>query len=183
MKMGIPANSADDLERDPIPLLDSFDAPPDIYTYLRRRITGKEAAYPLPGDLLQTSRLLGQWQELGEVRPLRLTPLVINVYNALCPDTNLPLQPAVMRASQAVLVMVASGLDEKWVDNLAIAVAIPIREAMKICQGSPPRDWPVDAYRFVGRSDQAIQSLALAGDEFQRNVETVSFGEQMKLIL
>lgn len=155
------------MERSTSQLLDSFDAPPNILTCLRRCIMGKSARYPINSQLVKLSAS-GQWPELGDVRPLLLTEQVMSVFKALAP-TNLTPLPVSTRASRAILLMVKAGLDETWVDRLTLAVAIPIREAMKVCQSAPQRDWPLDAYRLIGRSDQAMQSLARAGDEFQRS--------------
>ena len=45
------------------------------------------------------------------------------------------------------------------VDDLPFGIAIPIREALRICQMNPPSAWPLAAYELLGRKDLAKMAV------------------------
>jgi anaphase-promoting complex subunit 1 len=69
--------------------------------------------------------------------------------------------------------MVSTGLTADWVADLPYGLALPVLEMMRICQHSPGRDWPAEAYEFVGRTDLAMQSLG----QFPANDPTSEVGQ------
>lgn len=58
------------------------------------------------------------------------------------------------RAENAVLQMVTA-TSSKLLDALPMGIAAPLREAARTCQLAPPGNWPVSAYRAIGRNDLA----------------------------
>lgn len=82
------------------------------------------------------------------------------------------------RAENAVLYMVRTGLigdgsvstgsvsgkgfegNKTFLSRLPLGLAAPIREAMRTCQMAPPSDWPLEAYKAVGRDDVAASASA-----------------------
>ncbi|XP_060532637.1 anaphase-promoting complex subunit 1 isoform X2 [Cylas formicarius] len=54
---------------------------------------------------------------------------------------------------QVVLMMVEMKLDTKYIETLPAGVAFLIYNALWKCRERPPSDWPVEAYRLVGRDD------------------------------
>jgi anaphase-promoting complex subunit 1 len=42
---------------------------------------------------------------------------------------------------------------------LPLGIAAPLREAARTCQLAPPGNWPLEAYRLIGRNDLATSAL------------------------
>lgn len=54
--------------------------------------------------------------------------------------------------------MVMSRLGPEFLDRLPLGIAAPLREAARTCQLAPPGDWPLTAYRAIGRNDLAASA-------------------------
>lgn len=57
------------------------------------------------------------------------------------------------RAEATVLMMAQRQFGSDYLSLLPLAFSAPLREAARTCQLSPPPDWPIHAYEFVGRTD------------------------------
>lgn len=65
------------------------------------------------------------------------------------------------RAENVVYQMVAQqkgGAGDVWA-ALPLGIAAPLREAVRTCQLAPPGNWPLEAYRLIGRNDLATSAL------------------------
>lgn len=87
--------------------------------------------------------------------PLQRTHQLLTLYGLLV-DKTVP--SSTRRSEMAVQAMLAFRWSLREVEELAIGVASPIREALRTCQLSPPGDWPTEAYILVGRGDLARMS-------------------------
>ena len=62
------------------------------------------------------------------------------------------------RAENVVHQMVTqNGGAAAWTE-LPLGIAAPLREAARTCQLAPPGNWPLDAYRLIGRNDLATSA-------------------------
>ncbi|KIY45780.1 hypothetical protein FISHEDRAFT_8253, partial [Fistulina hepatica ATCC 64428] len=134
--------------------------PPDIAAMLYSRISNPEWTLPAH-DILGMSVRFGVSPSLiyGRVEPLPNIRRLYSIYKRLA-DASIPTGK---RAENAVGYMAELGVDESFIDRLALGVAAPIREAMRTCQLSPPSYWRVSAYRAIGRNDLS----ASCGEEMQ----------------
>lgn len=92
----------------------------------------------------------------GAVTPTSMTTSVLTVYSALSPLSG-P-SPAATRAQQAVLVMDTLGWTPASISQLAVGVALPLREAIRMSQLDAPEGWPARAYDLIRRPDLAQQT-------------------------
>ena len=63
------------------------------------------------------------------------------------------------RAIEAITRMVELKFDTEFLKQLPLAMSMPLREAARTCQVSPPPDWPLAAYRLVGRDELAESAI------------------------
>jgi hypothetical protein len=54
-----------------------------------------------------------------------------------------------------IQLMSKSSVDPGFINRLPLGLAAPLREAARTCQLSPPSEWPLAAYRAIGRNDLA----------------------------
>lgn len=90
--------------------------------------------------------------EYGRLEPLGSMYLLTKLYTCLADEK---VKETQRRADNALYTMVKSGIGAKFIDNLSLGVAAPLREAARTCQLSPPSDWPATAYHVIGRNDLA----------------------------
>jgi anaphase-promoting complex subunit 1 len=135
-------------------LLDRYDEPPDILTYLSRRLVTLTKPFPTPQSLC-TDTVLPQ---LGLIRPCSQTELVCEIYNSFAVPSTSTGSSMLSRAGATAQLMVDRGCTADWLSNLPCGVAIPILEVLRICQANPVKGWSSQVYDFVGRSDLAIQA-------------------------
>lgn len=96
-------------------------------------------------DMFKTQRDLEScYAPLADMDPTRDTR--IRAIRAVCQIGNLWYMPEFLR-------------------YLPLAIAMPLREAIRTCQISPPADWVAEAYKFVGRNDLA-QGAVSEGETF-----------------
>jgi anaphase-promoting complex subunit 1 len=55
--------------------------------------------------------------------------------------------------------MIQMGFTNEELDDVPFGIAIPIREALRVCQMNPPSSWPVSAYTLLGRKDLAKMAV------------------------
>jgi len=57
------------------------------------------------------------------------------------------------RAENTIIRMIEFRIIPEFLSRLPLGILSPIREAARTCQLAPPSDWPLEAYRVVGRND------------------------------
>jgi hypothetical protein len=60
-------------------------------------------------------------------------------------------------------------------DDLPFGIALPIREALRICQMNPPSAWPLAAYELLGRKDLAKMAVLEETDPVPVKVRSRSY--------
>ncbi|WWC90724.1 uncharacterized protein L201_005661 [Kwoniella dendrophila CBS 6074] len=130
-------------------LLDQFDVPPDIMTFLHRQLVKRTKPFPSPAYLLSSTHL----SEFGHVDPCRQTTLITSIYAHFSAKI-----PVLARAAAAVKHIIDQGLDEEWISDLPYGIALPILEMIRMCQYNPPKDWDVKMYEITGRWDLGIRA-------------------------
>lgn len=90
--------------------------------------------------------------EYGRLEPLANLFLLTRVYMCLADEK---VKETQKRADNALQMMIKAGLGIGFISNLPLGVAAPLREAARTCQLSPPAEWPVSAYKLIGRNDLA----------------------------
>jgi anaphase-promoting complex subunit 1 len=104
----------------------------------------------------------------GLVDPLRATTQMMSIYEALsnANDTS----TASTRAQKAVRQV--HQLDWKLddINRLVFGVALPLREAIRLCQLESPENWPPEAYNLIRRPDLARQNGGKAVETNKINV-------------
>ncbi|KAH7103790.1 hypothetical protein BKA62DRAFT_694696 [Auriculariales sp. MPI-PUGE-AT-0066] len=127
--------------------------PPDIFAHLRCRLLQEK--YPQWPTLAMLPALFAYEASLeyGSARdPVRRSHEMLALYSLLTD----PAERAVnARSEKAVMALLSCGWTLDTVAELPVGAATPIREALRRCQQSPPPDWPVEAYTFIGRDDLA----------------------------
>ncbi|KAF5376038.1 hypothetical protein D9615_007761 [Tricholomella constricta] len=93
----------------------------------------------------------------GRLDPLSSLQHLTNAYRCLADSSVAETQK---RAENAMFMMVTARLGPEFLNRLPIGIAAPLREAARTCQLAPPGDWPLAAYRAIGRND-----LAASADE------------------
>ncbi|TFK69815.1 hypothetical protein BDN72DRAFT_839974 [Pluteus cervinus] len=130
--------------------------PPDASAVLFGRITSPEwtAPWPTLPDIASRFGISPSFAH-GLVDPLVVLHQLTAAYRCLAdPSVN----QSQKRAENAVYLMVMSQLGPEFVDRLPLGIAAPLREAARTCQLSPPGDWPLTAYRAIGRNDLAASA-------------------------
>lgn len=62
------------------------------------------------------------------------------------------------RAENVIYQMVAQNGGQDVSSALPLGIAAPLREAARTCQLAPPSNWPLEAYRAIGRNDLAASA-------------------------
>lgn len=93
--------------------------------------------------------------EYGRVDPLDSMDKLNAIYKCLADNKVSTCQK---RAENAIYLTVTSGIDAAFLDKLPLGIAAPLREAARTCQLAPPSDWPLPAYRTIGRDDVATSA-------------------------
>nr|XP_019011459.1 uncharacterized protein I206_03559 [Kwoniella pini CBS 10737]OCF50240.1 hypothetical protein I206_03559 [Kwoniella pini CBS 10737] len=130
-------------------ILDQFDEPPDILTYLQRQLTTRTTTFPVPQTILTPSHT----SELGRVEPCSQLVLVTSIYSYFSKQT-----PITIRAASAVQHLVDLGLGQDWILDLPYGISVPIMEMIRVCQYNPPKDWNSTMYELVGRWDLGVRA-------------------------
>ena len=138
--------------------------PPDVSAILFGSISSPDWPTQWTDASKQAERLriTPSWA-YGRVNPLDPLQRIHAVYEILG-DSN---KKTLKRAELAVLRMVETGMDEAFLNKLAIGIAAPLREAIRSMQLVPPSDWPLDAYKVIGREDVAASASLLPDPMFK----------------
>ncbi|KAF7300244.1 APC1-C domain-containing protein [Mycena kentingensis (nom. inval.)] len=150
--------------------------PPDVSAILYGRVSNPEwqvswhdAQHIAHRFRLQPSLAFGQTD------PLTTLSKLTAIYKHLADNTEPSGQK---RAERAVLRMVEMRIGPEFLNRLPLGVLSPIREAMRTCQIAPPSDWPLEAYRTVGRNDVAASAShvpeMIFGDGYKATKEFVT---------
>ncbi|KAF8064115.1 hypothetical protein FPV67DRAFT_1420084 [Lyophyllum atratum] len=132
--------------------------PPDISAILYGRISNPDWQVPWHDTHDVAIRFgIAPAFAYGRLDPLSSLQHLTSVYRCLADNTVPEIQK---RAENAMFLMVNAGLGPEFLDRLPIGIAAPLREAARTCQLAPPGDWPLAAYRAIGRND-----LAASADE------------------
>lgn len=139
---------------------DVFDAlpnsPPDIFEHLRLRLTDQQSpSWPTLANIPARFALEVSLENGSSFDPLQRTHQLLQLYAILLDKS---VASSTRRCENAVRAMMAFRWSLRDVEELAVGVASPIREALRACQLCPPGDWPTEAYILVGRSDLARMS-------------------------
>jgi len=104
----------------------------------------------------------------GRVVPFKTLHNLTLIYKCLS-DESVP--EAQKRAENAVRLI--STLEPDFIDRLPLGIAAPLREAARTCQLSPPNNWPLAAYRIIGRNDLVACVIDAPDDLFNDGYRTV----------
>ncbi|KAG5646150.1 hypothetical protein DXG03_004203 [Asterophora parasitica] len=91
----------------------------------------------------------------GRLDPLSSLKHLTDAYRCLA-DSSVP--ETQKRAENAMYMLVKANLGQDFLAQLPVGVAAPLREAARTCQLAPPGDWPLEAYRAIGRNDLAASA-------------------------
>ncbi|KAG6853861.1 hypothetical protein C0991_000622 [Blastosporella zonata] len=129
--------------------------PPDISAILYGRISNPE--WQVPWDTQEVAVRFGIAPAFiyGQLNPLVSLQHLTDIYKCLA-DKNVP--QTQKRAENAIFLMVNAKLGSEFLSRLPIGIAAPLREAARTCQLAPPGDWPLAAYRAIGRNDLAASA-------------------------
>jgi hypothetical protein len=91
----------------------------------------------------------------GRIDPLNTLSKLTTLYKCLADSAEPSSQK---RAENTILRMVELRITPEFLNRLPLGILSPIREAARTCQLAPPSDWPLEAYRVVGRNDVAASA-------------------------
>ncbi|BGP51376.1 Anaphase-promoting complex subunit 1 [Rhodotorula kratochvilovae] len=131
-------------------------SPPDFLSHLAILLAGKTPS-TAPFDLSAFASLLdlvpsGYYGSSST--PLALTSQLLALYTHL---TSPSASSTTSRAHRTVLAMHAYGWTARKLASMSFAPALPLREAVRMCQLEAPEGWPAGAYTLIGRPDLARQ--------------------------
>ncbi|KAF4611458.1 hypothetical protein D9613_003815 [Agrocybe pediades] len=93
--------------------------------------------------------------EYGLCDPLHELHQLSLLYNSLSDGKITDTQK---RAENVIYQMVSQNGGQDVSSALPLGIAAPLREAARTCQLAPPGNWPLEAYRAIGRNDLAASS-------------------------
>ncbi|KAJ7754266.1 hypothetical protein DFH07DRAFT_1029824 [Mycena maculata] len=130
--------------------------PPDVSAILYGRISNPDWQVPWH----DTQHMAGRFHispsfAFGRIDPLTTLTKLTAIYKCLADAAEPSSQK---RAENAILRMVELHIGPEFLNRLPLGVLSPIREAARTCQLAPPSDWPLEAYRAVGRNDIAASA-------------------------
>lgn len=127
--------------------------PPDISAILYGRISNPDWKVPWHDTHNLTIRFeITPSFAYGRLEPLTYLRQLTALYKCLADNK---VEESQKRAENAIHLMVTSNMGLEFLNNLPLGIAAPLREAARTCQLSPPGDWPLAAYRAIGRNDLA----------------------------
>jgi anaphase-promoting complex subunit 1 len=130
--------------------------PPDVSAILYGRISNPDWQVPWHDTQHIATRFhITPSFAFGRLDPLITLKKLTSIYKCLA-DTAEP--SSQKRAENAVLLMVELNIGPNFLNRLPLGILSPIREAARTCQLAPPSDWPLEAYRAVGRNDVAASA-------------------------
>ncbi|KAJ7659935.1 hypothetical protein B0H17DRAFT_1212739 [Mycena rosella] len=130
--------------------------PPDVSAILYGRISNPDWQVPWHDTQHIAARFhISPSYAFGRLDPLSTLSKLTSVYKCLADNAEPSSQK---RAENAVVLMVELSIGPEFLNRLPLGVLSPIREAARTCQLAPPSDWPLEAYRAVGRNDVAASA-------------------------
>ncbi|GAB4821235.1 hypothetical protein N2152v2_008281 [Parachlorella kessleri] len=147
-------------QRDQSPQQQSGEPVPDMFRALHTLLAGSRDRQHVPA--LVQHRAPCMQRSLGL---LACYGLLADVAEACC-------QPDLSKDPRRLLDVLEAGsqrlvlelVRRRWtladLDTLPWGVALPLRQALHQCRGSPPGDWPREAYVLIGRNDIAAGMTA-----------------------
>ncbi|KAJ3503489.1 hypothetical protein NLJ89_g8410 [Agrocybe chaxingu] len=153
--------------------------PPDMSAILYGRVSTPDWKVPWHDIGHIVSRFsITPSLEYGGADPLAELHELSMLYNTLSDGKITDCQK---RAENVVYKMVTKKPGRDITANLPLGIASPLREAVRTCQLAPPGDWPLDAYKAIGRNDLAASAIQMANhfnpDGYQPRKEFISIGE------
>ena len=129
--------------------------PPDISAILYGRISTPD--WKVPWHDLQ--HIVTRFQiipsmEYGVCDPLHQLHELSLLFNTLS-DSKVP--ESQKRAENVIYKMVTQNTAD-LLYLLPLGISAPLREAARTCQLAPPGNWPLEAYRSIGRNDLAASA-------------------------
>ncbi|KAG6908477.1 hypothetical protein DXG01_004480 [Tephrocybe rancida] len=129
--------------------------PPDISAILYGRISNPDWQVPWDSQEIAVRFCIAPAFTYGQLDPLLALQHLTDIYKCLADKTVSQTQK---RAENAMFLMVNAKLGPEFLSCLPIGIAAPLREAARTCQLAPPGDWPLAAYRAIGRNDLAASA-------------------------
>lgn len=130
--------------------------PPNILHRLASLLAGRSTGPWVPPHDLAAHLDFSPSSFYGTVDPCRTTADILEIYERLSPHFHASESPS-LRAQNAVLEMDRRGWTIERLEKVAFGVALPLREAIRLCQLEAPENWPPSAYELVRRPDLAQQ--------------------------
>lgn len=93
--------------------------------------------------------------EYGLCDPLQELHELSLLYNTLSDGK---IKDSQKRAENVIYQMITQNGGQDVSSSLPLGIAAPLREAARTCQLAPPGNWPLEAYRAIGRNDLAASS-------------------------
>jgi anaphase-promoting complex subunit 1 len=91
----------------------------------------------------------------GYLEPLSYLCQLTTIYACLADSQ---VHDSQKRAENAIISAVKSHVGPEFLNKLPLGIAAPLMEAARTCQLSPPADWPIAAYKAIGRNDLAASA-------------------------
>ena len=130
--------------------------PPDLSAILYGRVSTPDWKVPWHDvHHIVTRFSISPSFEYGVVDPLHELHELSLLYNSLSDGKVSECQK---RAENVVYKMVTQHPGRELTSDLPLGIAAPLREAVRTCQLAPPGNWPLDAYRAIGRNDLAASA-------------------------
>jgi anaphase-promoting complex subunit 1 len=143
----------------PFPVLEHLDEnisvwPPDVPAILYGGLT-PDWRGPLPDLQTIMPPHTASSFAFGRLEPMPTLHLLYASYKCF---SDPEVEGSQKRAENAIYQMVKSQSGRECINLLPLSLAAPLREAARTCQLSPPQDWPLAAYRAIGRNDLAASA-------------------------
>jgi len=152
--------------------------PTDIFAWLSLRLQGAHSNVHYPNlSYVQTHFKLEPSKEYGNMDPLMMTRQILDTYHSL---TNFEKTPAAIDRARHAVLMMAYRFHPTDLSRMPFGVALPLKEAARLCQDQPQMDWPPIVYTVIGRLDLAKMAGGDTtgmgfGDAYRHKKEFVSF--------
>ncbi|GAA6053253.1 hypothetical protein JCM3770_002679 [Rhodotorula araucariae] len=131
-------------------------SPPDLFSHLAMLLAGKTpstAPFDLAAFASQLDLIPSGYYGSTSI-PLVLTSQLFTLYTHLTSPSTVS---TALRAHRTVLAMHSYGWTPRTLSRIGFAAALPLREAVRMCQLEAPEGWPAGAYALIGRPDLARQ--------------------------
>lgn len=132
-----------------------WKSPPDILKALQIVLSGGNRPAQFALENLATVPDFAPAHFYGDTAPLKLSSQLFDLFEIMgSPSAT---STTTMRCQSAVLKMDAFGWTAQDIDLLPFGLALPLREAIRVCQFEAPENWPPTAYELIRRPDLTKQ--------------------------